>query len=304
MIKRMTLTTAAMTLGFMAGTAGANLVETFDGAGYIVGNDVPTPPYTLSGPEQELPIVAAFGFNGTQGTTKALDAAWGAAARPTGVTGAARGFTYSWMLYEDAVDDGLTRLGGGLNTLLPILANNYGDVRFNYEDDNNTMALLFSNGGPSASIPIADDTWYEFLLTGTPAPGGWDVTVEHRIDAAGPYTTDIPTTFWAQPTFVPAFVSVEMISLEGNSAQDNIIVQDIPGPPRPPSLIGMIGFADTTGFMFQSMTGVTYDLQFTLSTNPPTWTPTGVTKEGNGGSLTLLDPTGFNTGKTYRVIGK
>jgi hypothetical protein len=232
MIKRMTLTTAAMTLGFMAGTAGANLVETFDGAGYTAGNDVTTPPYMLSGPEQQFPTVAAFGFDGTQGATKAGTSAWGAAARPTGVTGAAQGFTYSWMFHEDATESGTTRLSGGIYTTHPIGANSYGAPRFGYEADGNgnQLAMFFTDGPAVPTLTYDSDTWYEVLVTGTPAAGGWDVSVEHRIDAVGAYTTDLATTLWAKPGFVPAWAGLEMIGLDGNSAQDNIMVLDIPEP--------------------------------------------------------------------------
>jgi len=60
--------------------------------------------------------------------------------------------------------------------------------------------------------------------------------------------------------------------------------------------------SDMMGLGFLSETGNTYELQCTLGTNPPSWTATGATVDGTGGTLILQDPNGFDSNKTYRVF--
>ena len=232
MLKRITAIAAVVALGFMAGTASAaSFTETFDGAGYTPGDDVPSPPWAECCSNQELFEVTSNGFNGTQGAVHLTTGTWGEGAVATGVTGAGDGFTYSWMLYHDSSDVGLTRLGSGLD----------GDPAnagptFNTELDNNQMFLGFSDSGPNNanSLTLDGNTWYEFLVTGTPAAGGWNVKAEHRAcsstECTGAYDTDIAEQLWSQPSFVPAYTTLSMIGLSGNSAMDNIAVQDIPEP--------------------------------------------------------------------------
>ncbi|MGA2140672.1 MAG: hypothetical protein ABSH14_17610, partial [Verrucomicrobiia bacterium] len=51
-----------------------------------------------------------------------------------------------------------------------------------------------------------------------------------------------------------------------------------------------------------SVTGHTYQLQYTTSLTPPTWTPTGASQSGNGGALTFTDSGGAaNPQRFYRV---
>ena len=73
-------------------------------------------------------------------------------------------------------------------------------------------------------------------------------------------------------------------------------------PDRPSILISTFGRTDDTGLTFTSATGTTYELQSTIGTNPPNWISTGLSQGGTGDSMVLVDPTGFDTGKTYRVI--
>jgi hypothetical protein len=75
-------------------------------------------------------------------------------------------------------------------------------------------------------------------------------------------------------------------------------------PDRPSILIKSIGPTNDTGLSFSSVTGRTYELQSTVETNSPSWISTGLNQDGTGGNMTLVDPSGFDTGKTYRVIFK
>ena len=225
-------------------------IETFDGPGYTVGQDLPDPPW---GPVPFLPDtepakVSPHGFNGTQGASQPYvgifsEEASGAAR--TGVTGAAFGFTFSWMLYEDA-NDIRDAEAGNQAFLTGGLISDYeqGSISlFRYVDNDNTMSFRFSQGPEVGGIIIADDTWYQFVLTGTPADGGWNVKVEHRTCSAtacaGPFTTDIPETLWAPTSpFVPAYVIINMEGQEGRSGQDNLIVADIIPEPGALALLG------------------------------------------------------------------
>jgi hypothetical protein len=51
-----------------------------------------------------------------------------------------------------------------------------------------------------------------------------------------------------------------------------------------------------------SVTGHTYQLQYTTSLTPANWTPTGASQSGNGGVLIFTDPSGLaNAQRFYRV---
>jgi hypothetical protein len=67
---------------------------------------------------------------------------------------------------------------------------------------------------------------------------------------------------------------------------------------------GVASLAITTdsAIEFASELGETYQLQSTISTNPPTWTAVGDNVMGTGGTMELLDPAGFDPSKTYRVF--
>ena len=54
---------------------------------------------------------------------------------------------------------------------------------------------------------------------------------------------------------------------------------------------------------FNSEIGVNYSLECTTDTNALAgWVGTGATVVGDGGSMTLFDPTGNDPSKAYRVI--
>ena len=59
---------------------------------------------------------------------------------------------------------------------------------------------------------------------------------------------------------------------------------------------------EVTGLQFQSIDGVLYELQYATDLVTPVYTNTGLIVEGNNQVLTLFDPTGFSTQKTYRVV--
>ena len=66
----------------------------------------------------------------------------------------------------------------------------------------------------------------------------------------------------------------------------------------------LVSLAITTdsAIEFLSEVGETYQLQSTVSTNPPTWTAVGDNVVGTGGTIQMLDPDGFGASKTYRVF--
>jgi hypothetical protein len=59
------------------------------------------------------------------------------------------------------------------------------------------------------------------------------------------------------------------------------------------------GVEDTFATEFLSEAGISYELE--CSTNQVDWEATGAIAEGNGGTLTLFDPSGYSTSKQYRV---
>ena len=73
-------------------------------------------------------------------------------------------------------------------------------------------------------------------------------------------------------------------------------------PDRPSVLIPDFESVDTTGVQFTSVTGNTYLLQYTIDTNVPNWLNTGVSVPGGGGPMTLYDPGGFDSNRTYRIL--
>ena len=60
--------------------------------------------------------------------------------------------------------------------------------------------------------------------------------------------------------------------------------------------------ADTLGVAFSSVSNTTYRLQSTPDLVSSNFSDTGATVTGNGGSMTLFDPTGPSTSKNYRVV--
>jgi len=68
--------------------------------------------------------------------------------------------------------------------------------------------------------------------------------------------------------------------------------------PIPPEMLTAVR-ADTMGTEFLSEAGQLYELE--ISTNTVDWAGTGATVIGTGTNIFLFDPTGFDTGKTYRV---
>lgn len=225
-MKAITAIVAAVALAAFAGTAGAaGFTDNFDS--YADGA-VPAP-YVLDGPLQQVfNVQSGIGWGGSKGTNKAGSGAWGSATRATGL--GAQAFVMTWKLYEDASDGGLTRLGGGLQTTQP----HGGNPSFGWEDDDNTMWMGFSNGGPTgATSPIASDTWYEFRVTGAPATGtAWDVHVEERTwngSVWSAWSDRIAAQSWDPGApFVPAFAGFTMIGTSGESNQDDLSV--VPEP--------------------------------------------------------------------------
>ena len=75
-------------------------------------------------------------------------------------------------------------------------------------------------------------------------------------------------------------------------------------PPPAPEIVrsSAIAVQDTTAFSFNSETGATYALEFTLSETTGTWTRSGAIIDGDGSAMKLADPRGHSPSKTYRVV--
>ncbi len=74
-------------------------------------------------------------------------------------------------------------------------------------------------------------------------------------------------------------------------------------PDRPSVTIDTFGFADTIGYEITSVTGISYQLQSSVDTNTMVWDDAGGPLEGIGGAMTLFDPNGHDSNRTYRVVG-
>jgi hypothetical protein len=60
--------------------------------------------------------------------------------------------------------------------------------------------------------------------------------------------------------------------------------------------------ATETVFPVDTVSGLTYRVEYTLDGGTPTWTPAGVSVIGNGNIMHLFDPSGYSTQRTYRII--
>lgn len=59
---------------------------------------------------------------------------------------------------------------------------------------------------------------------------------------------------------------------------------------------------DVTGLSFASQVGFDYVLQCAVPPDTNIWRDTGLSLSGTGGTLTMLDPTGYSASKDYRVL--
>jgi hypothetical protein len=74
-------------------------------------------------------------------------------------------------------------------------------------------------------------------------------------------------------------------------------------PARPaPFVIDSVALSGGTGLEFSSLIGETYVLQFNLDTNTSDWVAAGLTVEETGGTMLMIDPAGYDSNKTYRVL--
>ena len=59
---------------------------------------------------------------------------------------------------------------------------------------------------------------------------------------------------------------------------------------------------DVPALQFDSETGMTYELQFTMDPTTAVWMTTGFKTTGTGSSILAFDPGGFTTQKVYRIV--
>jgi hypothetical protein len=71
----------------------------------------------------------------------------------------------------------------------------------------------------------------------------------------------------------------------------------VPGPK-----ITEVGFVDDTVLVFTSLNGQNYALESTIDETTGVWVKAPYTIEGTGGDITLYDPDGYSTNKTYRLL--
>jgi hypothetical protein len=76
----------------------------------------------------------------------------------------------------------------------------------------------------------------------------------------------------------------------------------VPGAGVPVVPAVNIEIADTPGVFFNSVTGMTYQLESTPDLVSSNYSDTGAFVVGNGGSMMLFDPMGPTTSKNYRVV--
>ena len=73
--------------------------------------------------------------------------------------------------------------------------------------------------------------------------------------------------------------------------------------PEPPMDVNIAGFgvADTQALQYLSEAGINYSLEFSTGGN---FTSAGAVQTGDGSIQNFFDPSGFDPGKTYRVVGQ
>jgi hypothetical protein len=85
----------------------------------------------------------------------------------------------------------------------------------------------------------------------------------------------------------------------GGSAQPFVVGLDNFITPAPPPSITQFSVADTPALQYLSESGLTYSLECSTGGD---FDPAGVEQTGNGLIQRFYDPSGFDTGKTYRVV--
>jgi len=255
---------AAVAVLTMAGHSMADFQDDFEGAGYTAGNDVPAPWVTTgdnNGVQNVSPDGTGFpGGANDNGVHNTRVDKWEEMKSPTGYPDDTA-FIYSVKFRRDSNDN-----NSFFNGRVGADVGNGGSTYFYWEHDNdpfNQVNWYFEQGGHGMTgnieglFAINADTWYELIMTASPAGGGdgedWNVSLQHQEWNGTSFNapvTDLATSLWDQPTVALPFNATE-VRLDSYGAIsgtqfDDVSVQNIPEPSScgllALGLVGLLGW--------------------------------------------------------------
>jgi T5SS/PEP-CTERM-associated repeat protein len=166
-------------------------------------------------------------------------------------------------------------------------------------DVSNSGTLIFGLGNGSKIVATGNVVLDDGATIGATADSGFT-------PAAGvPYdliTSDLTVTA------NPANLVLDLSALDGNSAAAGFLALNGDGTALQLTLtdtgqgdttLTQVDNVNVTFFDFNSVLGFEYDLE--SSTNMADWVFTGLIVTGDGGTMTVFDPTGTDTNKSYRL---
>lgn len=183
-------------------------------------------------------------------------------------------------------------------------------VGFAYNNVDRAMGIRIIYAGmetaPTNGNLFVENTSGDFVDSGVDVPVG-EGFQRWRIDyVVGEATAKLTLVGYAPVTDLPITVARPAETITGawflgsgstNTRIDNIVLSVLNE-----LSVTAAQVTDTFALEFLTNTGLLYRLQ--SATNPTTlnYTSTGATIEGDGGTLQMFDPTGFDSNKAYRVI--